>query len=596
MKAENDGIENTEINKKAIINCHTHIFTGDHVPPYLAKTFLPSPLHLLLPLSLVVKTFRWYYRGPYKWQFKSWYKTLIRFLYRTKIFINRNVILRIVFFILAIWLTIHAFFVVFDWLTRIVAPDAKGAKVITTVRICLEQRNLLFYPAAFVGRLALVLIVLLFIESGRNIILFILKKLWSFFRILPGPQTKELLLRYINIGRFSFNVEQQENYKRLRNQYPRGTGFIILPMDMEYMAAGRLKQEFRYEDQMKELAELKDNKKYTNRFFPFVFADPRRIAADPAHLKYQTKDNLVQLESCFIKEYIENKGFSGFKIYPALGYYPFDEMLLPIWKYAADNEIPILTHCIRGNIFYRGNKKEEWDYHPIFKQAVGDEEYEPLLLHQMKNIDFINNFTHPLNYLCLLEEKLLRQVVAKCNDDRIREVFGFINIETELTSNLNHLKLCFGHYGGEDEWKRFMEYDRDNFSSQLIKYPDSGIHFLTDEKGIEKKGKLEQIWKYADWYTITSSLMLQYPNVYGDLSYILHDEHIKPLLKHTMLNEKLKYKVLYGTDFYVVRNHKSEKQMLAEQLDSLSEDEFDLIARENPRNFLMNKIHGPIKI
>ncbi len=41
--------------KQPIINCHTHIFTGDHVPPWLAKTFLIWPLYYLFSLSGIVK-------------------------------------------------------------------------------------------------------------------------------------------------------------------------------------------------------------------------------------------------------------------------------------------------------------------------------------------------------------------------------------------------------------------------------------------------------------------------------------------------------------------------------------------------------------
>jgi predicted TIM-barrel fold metal-dependent hydrolase len=81
--------------------------------------------------------------------------------------------------------------------------------------------------------------------------------------------------------------------------------------------------------------------------------------------------------------------------------------------------------------------------------------------------------------------------------------------------------------------------------------------------------------------------MLQKPNVYADISYILHgDQAILPLLKQTLANEQLKTKVLYGTDFFVVRNHKSDKNILADMLGGLSEDEFDLIARKNPASFL----------
>jgi hypothetical protein len=126
----------------------------------------------------------------------------------------------------------------------------------------------------------------------------------------------------------------------------------------------------------------------------------------------------------------------------------------------------------------------------------------------------------------------------------------------------------------------------------LIKYPDTGITFLTDHDGNPKKGKLEQIWKFVDWYSIICSLMLQYPNVYADLSYIIHVSEIQPLLKQTLLNPKLNSKVLFGTDFYVVRNHKSEKNLLADIIDYLSEEEFDRIARINPLNYLRNTVNA----
>jgi predicted TIM-barrel fold metal-dependent hydrolase len=129
-----------------------------------------------------------------------------------------------------------------------------------------------------------------------------------------------------------------------------------------------------------------------------------------------------------------------------------------------------------------------------------------------------------------------------------------------------------------------------------VKNPSTGITFLIGEDGNPSRGKLEQIWKYVDWYSIICSLILQYPNVYADVSYILHDSAIQPLLKQTMLNPNLKKRILFGTDFYVVRNHKSEKNLLADMLTNLSEEEFSQMARSNPREFLENKLHGQITI
>ena len=80
--------------------------------------------------------------------------------------------------------------------------------------------------------------------------------------------------------------------------------------------------------------------------------------------------------------------------------------------------------------------------------------------------------------------------------------------------------------------------------------------------------------------------MLQYPNVYADVSYIIHNESIQLLLKQTMTHEGLKNRVLFGTDFYVVRNHKSEKNIYAAINTHLDEEEFDQMARNNPAEFL----------
>jgi hypothetical protein len=81
-------------------------------------------------------------------------------------------------------------------------------------------------------------------------------------------------------------------------------------------------------------------------------------------------------------------------------------------------------------------------------------------------------------------------------------------------------------------------------------------------------------------------MILQYPNLYADISYIVHNEKIAPLLKSSLKNPDLQKNILFGTDFYVVRNHKSEKEMLADLEEELSDKEFDIIARDNPQSFL----------
>ncbi|MCJ7933427.1 MAG: amidohydrolase [Chryseobacterium sp.] len=126
----------------------------------------------------------------------------------------------------------------------------------------------------------------------------------------------------------------------LEEQYPPDSRFVVLPMDMDYMEAGKPRSQ--YPEQLKELKQLKRTK--SKSCLPFIFADPRRIRDDKNYFKE-------------IKDCIENEGFRGIKTYPALGYYPFDKDLLPLMLWACENQIPVLNHCIRGTIYYRGDKK-----------------------------------------------------------------------------------------------------------------------------------------------------------------------------------------------------------------------------------------------
>lgn len=565
-----------------IINCHTHIFTGDNVPPYLAKTYVPV-VYKLLNVQWLVDLFRWWYRGPGKKEFTAAGKKKARRAYESRMVIRRSWLLNGLVFITGFLLFIYVFY--FAWSLLGNTRSGEGiAGMINRLRKWVENgREFLPFPNLWVNIIITFLFLLLF-RSGRNLLVFALKKTTRFFALLPGPQTAELLKRYLNIGRFAFHKEQTSVFTTLCLQYPPGTRFIVLPMDMDYMDAGKAKTG--YMKQMEDLARLKTKGERREQLLPFIFVDPRRISEDPAFFDYEVVNGMVELKDCFIKEYLA-MGFCGFKIYPALGYYPFDERLLPLWKFAEQQGLPVMTHCIRGTIFYRGAKKKEWDNHSVFEQLMGKEPAQPLLLPQVKNVDFSVNFTHPLNYLCILEKGFLQKIVARSADTKLHQVFGYDSHTGQMSRDLSGFKICFGHFGGADEWQRYLNLDRDKFSPAIINNPGHGIDFLNDSKGQPAPGKIEQVWKSVDWYTIICSLMLQYKNVYADLSYILHDiEGVFPLLKLTLRNPLLKTRVLYGTDFYVVRNHKSDKSLRAGAMQALTEDEFDQIARINPLSYI----------
>jgi hypothetical protein len=582
-------------NKPPIINCHTHIFTGDHVPPYLGKSIIASPLYKLVNFQWVFARFRWWFeKGPGKKKYGGAANAKRARQYRRRMRIQRNSLLRIVFAVVGWYLTFQAIDILLHWLF---GGSQKTPGWIKGLHAFLTQYHILLDVRYILLQLLVILVVIVFFKSGRNLLLFIAKNTISLLKKIPGKETKELFERYLTIGRFAFHRTQQGTLNQLKDQYPEGSGFVILPMDMEYMEAGKPTES--YPDQMQKLADLKDN---GQPIYPFVFVDPRRIAADPDYFRYDYVNGHVVLLDCFIKKYIEEKEFSGFKIYPALGYYPFDPLLLPLWKYAEQKQLPILTHCVRGPMYFRGVKKKEWDTHPVFKQtSEGGGVNDPLLLPETKNDAFSSNFTHPLNFVCLLKKKYLAMVVHNaCRKDperhqKLQQIFGLTEnelgdgrIEPEISIGLDDLKICLGHYGGNDEWLRHFESDRYNHNNELSQTPDRGIEFVYLKNTTTfSPGKPEQLWKDADWYSIISSLMLQHKHVYADISYILHNHaQTLPLLKQTLQNPWLRKKVLYGTDFYVVRNHKSDKHMLADMMGGLDEKDFDQIARCNPRAFL----------
>ncbi|MBT8267996.1 MAG: amidohydrolase [Bacteroidia bacterium] len=592
--------------KPPIINCHVHIFTGDYVPPFLAKTYLPEPLYRLLSMQWVIIGLRWYFGKIKKQKYTGKAVRKQRRRYLTTMFFKRSFILGSLRFLVEAYLIICLLFYVGNWVID-TGQSYEGLikNLMRKALIFLNDSNIILPIAKFWGQLLFIIGVLYCFPSIRNLFLSGLK----LFKVLPGKETTDLFLRYVQIGRFSRYLDQWRIYDRLSKQYPTGTNFINLPMDMDFMNAGKVRKGFTIERQLDDLVNIKNN--HPDTFHPFIFADPRRFAtAGQNYFKWTAAKKVgsdhfcVRIDpDCSVYKYLVEENFAGIKIYPALGYYVFDEHLLPLWKYAADHDLPIMTHCIRGTIFYRGKKKKEWDQHPIFtvgwrnyqQQNDDDNDIEGddkdyLYLNEVRNIDFSVNFSNPLNYLCLLDNKLLYEAIdlAKERKEELWQLFPSDHEKREVKKGhgLEKLKICLAHFGGEDQWKDFLESDRDNYTTQLLQNPDFGVDFFRNRQGEYKPGKLALIWRDTDWYTIICSMMLQYENVYADISYILHDRIILPLLKQTLSNPKLSQKVLYGSDFYVVRNHKSDKELLADMRAGLSEAEFDQIARYNPRAYL----------
>ena len=158
--------------------------------------------------------------------------------------------------------------------------------------------------------------------------------LWLFGRIVP-LSNKEVIARtgrFLARGAFE---SQAKVFEYIQKQYPEETRFIVLPMDMEFMGAG--KPAVLFEGQIKELTELRDelnkHKKTRGQLIPFCAVDPRR-------------PNVVEEFSHWVRDF----KVRGVKIYPNLGYRPDNPVLKQIYRICAKEGLPVLAHCSAGGV------------------------------------------------------------------------------------------------------------------------------------------------------------------------------------------------------------------------------------------------------
>jgi uncharacterized protein len=210
-------------------------------------------------------------------------------------------------------------------------------------------------------------------------------------KVIKSPKL-ERVLAFSQIGSLD---SQEKVFNYVQGFYPKKTKFVVLPMDFEFMNAGPSPQP--YLEQLAELRELYFKGSYREVMLPFVAADPRRR-------------DVLQL----VRTYIEVYRFRGIKMYPALGFYPFDERLDGVWKYAEDNQIPVLVHASRGGVFGRLKITEAMRKHPLTGKRI---EGGPK--------DFTDAYSDPDNY---------REVLKK----------------------YPNVKLCLAHWGGGSEWKEYL--------------------------------------------------------------------------------------------------------------------------------------------
>ena len=327
--------------------------------------------------------------------------------------------------------------------------------------------------------------------------------------------------------------------KTLSDVYGDDFGFILLSMDLDEMGAGNAVAPFL--QQLEELREEKESGKYADRIFPFIFADPRRIGV-----------------SDLVKKYITNPlaSFSGIKIYPAIGYYPFDKDMRSVYEFAVSKNVPLLTHCIDGVVYFRKELQHDPKYanHPITNKPA---------LKGSPSV-FQLNFTHPLNYECLLNQEILKRFWGDGAPD------------------LQSLKLCIGHFGGASEWDLAIRQEK---MLQRTRYRN--LRIMSNQPLDIYQPWFGSSGQRLSWLTIIKALLVKYSNLYADISFTLaednfHFDELKKMLKDPAINRR----ILFGTDFYVVSTIKPENEIWKLIQQSMTPKEIDMLTKTNPADFL----------
>jgi len=301
-------------------------------------------------------------------------------------------------------------------------------------------------------------------------------------------------LSFFDIG---LEASQRRIFERLHTTYKQhDPKYFALTLNMDFMSTAP-SNHTRYDTQLTEVFQLKQS--YPNELLVFLSCDPR----------YKKGAALRD----WFKKYYEDGKVVGIKLYPSLGFFPFDPRMAELYEYANQHHVPILTHTTRTGVFYLsddvkqlvGNRPATFDgNNPIMAQIYSRiDKYNASKNRKVKrNANYCNIFTHPDNYIPIIEK-------------------------------FPNLKLCFAHYGGENE-----------------------ILDKTKDYMLEVENN-----RSVNWHKLIREYMLKYDNIYTDISYALHNTDTHKRFIEDMQHAKLSTRIFFGTDFFMEEQEDSEENV-----------------------------------
>lgn len=157
-------------------------------------------------------------------------------------------------------------------------------------------------------------------------------------RILGQEGAAAALRRLYRFQQDAASGRQAEIFARLVAQYPKGTRFVVLPMQMAGMGHGRVARDLAAQhDELAALAAA-----WPGLVIPFATCDPRLPGA------------ANEVRRC-----IEDLGFRGLKLYPRIGYAPDHPVLMrEIYPMLNARGLAVVSHCSRGGVTGRISRQQ----------------------------------------------------------------------------------------------------------------------------------------------------------------------------------------------------------------------------------------------
>ncbi len=162
-------------------------------------------------------------------------------------------------------------------------------------------------------------------------------------KVLGQEQLSGVVARLGRFQKAGALGRQADVLRAMMRQYPEGTRFVVLPMDMAHIGHGPVEASLR--QQHDELAEIAAHPLLGPLIIPFATVFP-----DAPDSVSEARRAIVEL------------GFRGLKIYPRLGFAPDHPVLMnELYPLLVERNLPVMSHCSRGGVQGKGLSDEAAD-------------------------------------------------------------------------------------------------------------------------------------------------------------------------------------------------------------------------------------------